>query len=174
MKLAGLHHLQGRTDLAEPAMRTVITGMSRSLSATAPMTLQARSNLLAILLDAGRAAEAVDPARVLAADAERALADTDETSLHARHSLARALNGVGRRAEAIRLLTTTLPDSERGRGADHPATLGMRTLFAELLVEAGDHRAGREARAALAGWERVHGPGHPQTAQARKVLRRLR
>jgi len=102
------------------------------------------------------------------------LGDTDDVNLHARHSLARALAGVGRHTKAIRLLATTLPDSERSRGADHPTTLDMRTLFAELLAKAGDHRASREARAALAGCERVHGPSHPRTEKARAVLRRTR
>jgi len=155
-------------------VRDVVRRLTRTAGPTSPVTLQARSNLLVVLLDAGRAAEAVDPARALADDAGRVLSNTDGVRLHARHSLARALAGAGRQAEAIRLLADTLPDSERGRGVDHPGTLEMRTLFAQLLIEAGDRRAGDAARAALAGCERVHGPGHPDTERARALVRRTR
>ncbi|MEU4473242.1 tetratricopeptide repeat protein [Micromonospora sp. NPDC023888] len=171
MKLAGLQHLQGHSQQAERGLRDVVQRLTRKVGPTSPVTLQARSNLLVVLLDNGRAAEAVEAARTLADDAGRALSNTDGVRLHARHSLARALAGVDRRAEAIGLLADTLPDSERGRGVDHPGTLEMRMLFAQLLVEAGDRRAGSEARAALAGCERVHGPGHPDTEKARALVR---
>ncbi|MEV4824191.1 hypothetical protein [Micromonospora sp. NPDC049274] len=66
MKLAGLQHLQGRSQQAERALRDVVRRLSRTVGPTSPVTLQARSNLLVVLLDNGRAAEAVEAARALA------------------------------------------------------------------------------------------------------------
>jgi tetratricopeptide (TPR) repeat protein len=124
--------------------------------------LSARSNLVAALVAAGRAGEAIALGEQVAADMERLL--SVEFAFPARAILATAYQRAGRIGEAIAIQERIASDLEGLGGPDHRQTLAAWSELASSYWSAG-----RTAEAiaiqeqVAAGYTRLLGPDHPAT-----------
>ncbi|MBF0214272.1 MAG: tetratricopeptide repeat protein [Magnetococcales bacterium] len=80
----------------------------------------------------------------------------------------------GAPAEAESGLEQAIALGTESLGADHPETLKLQTLLADLLEAGGGFVKARELRkGVLAGWEKALGADHPAALEAGLVLARL-
>jgi CHAT domain-containing protein/Tfp pilus assembly protein PilF len=171
--LAMLYQSQQRYGEAEPLLKRTLAGVERSLGVGHPDTLQRMNNLAMLYQEQERYAEA-EPLLKRALDGmQRALGPDHPSTLLQVNNLAGLYVDRGLYEEAEPLYHRALGGRERALGPEHPQTLdtvnnlGMLYLRQaagdEDLLKARRDRAEQFLKRALAGYERVLGPAHPDT-----------
>ncbi|GLY47275.1 tetratricopeptide repeat protein [Lentzea sp. NBRC 102530] len=134
----------------------------------------ARSNLAAVLLHQGQAAEALEIFGQLITDSTRQLGSDHKDTWTARLNHAAVLARVGRLEESERRLVEVLAGYRRVYGPGHHATLDVQVDLAATKANQG-----RQAEAipllrdAIAGLRNTHGQDHPKVRRLQHVLAEL-
>ena len=157
----------GKHDLAEREARAALADRIAADGPGHPEVATSESNLASILVKRGAFAEALGLAtRAHAAFLQR-LGAGSEQAINAQAIVAQALAGSGRDAEAERAFTQARALAMQELHADHPARLGVATVWAGFLHKRrrfDEHVQVCEEIAAAR--ERLSGPTHPLTLSA--------
>jgi serine/threonine protein kinase/tetratricopeptide (TPR) repeat protein len=131
----------GRYAKAEENLRLALALRERELGPDAPRTLDTRKSLAVMLVEAGRADEAVPLLEQVAREFTRTLGPDDPYTLNTLTSLAKAYQETGRPEMALPLLEAGLPKSKVRPGPDNPDTLTLMNNLALAYQSIGRHDA---------------------------------
>jgi tetratricopeptide (TPR) repeat protein len=142
---------------------------SAALGQQAPVVRALRRQYAATLLADGQYAAALPELQRLAAERAAEAGAADPGVLDARYDAAQCLEHLGRTAEALTEYRALLPYAEQQPDPHRP--LELRRRIGHLLLAAGERRAARPVlERLLSDAERLYGPLHPLTAEARHTL----
>ncbi len=159
----------GLVDEAEPVARRALELLGEGTQDR--LTLRARGNMVRILTDLDRAAEALPMGEQVVADSMDLLGVEDPDTLRRRVELAGARWSAGEVQSSLDELAAIAEDQARLLGAENPETLSTRSQLAVNLAGAGKVPEAQEVlRDTLASEERVLGPSHPSTLNSRSHL----
>jgi tetratricopeptide (TPR) repeat protein/tRNA A-37 threonylcarbamoyl transferase component Bud32 len=171
-ELAYILVCRGRLDAEVLEMaESASAGLSRALGPDHPETLQGRSHLALVYLQAGRNREAVALFQAVLKLYESKFGPDHPETLTCRHNLAASYHAAGLNAEAVPLQLATLKLMEAKLGPDHPNTLLDRNNLAVTYLVMGRPIQALpllEANLKLAGTRL--GPDHIHTLNFRNNL----
>jgi tetratricopeptide (TPR) repeat protein len=136
-----------------------------------PDTLDTRSQIARLTLEAGNPAKAVKLFQELLPDRLRILGPDHLDTLRTRAGIAFSTGATGNLRKELQLLEKLLPDTVRVLGRDHPETLGVRSSIAAATGTSGHPaKALRLVQQLLPDTVRVFGPDHTETLNRRNDL----
>jgi serine/threonine protein kinase/tetratricopeptide (TPR) repeat protein len=162
---------ENRIDESAGLLREILDDATSQLGATDPETLKAAAKWCAVVILAGRPADAVQRMRGIVDEARAARGDSDFETQAAMLSLANALAATGAFDEAEAMQRDVWHAQESMLGEGHPLTLMTKHEYARMILQSGDVtsavqllRRGSEISTISLGKE------HPLTIRMRQAL----
>ena len=169
--LAATLHEGGQDAEALQVLDANLPLMAAELGAKHPTTLVDRFNRVETLNAMGRHEEALAGGRELRPDMVEVTGPDHPFTLETEDAIGYSLTALGNPQEAEPMHRRTLELKSAMMGADSPYALMSREYLARALLAQGEREEARTLLESLvADRERVLGPGHRRTAQARELL----
>ncbi|MFJ9646625.1 protein kinase domain-containing protein [Streptomyces sp. NPDC004244] len=162
---------QGRLTQAVDILGGILPAAAAEHGEHSPVVRSLRKQYAATLMDDGQYRRALPELRRLAEEFPAG----DAQALRFRYDAAQCLEQLGEPAAALAEYRSLLPLFENHYANPDPGLpLEVRRRIAHLLLSLGDRAAAHDTLARLLfDAERVHGPGHPFSAEVRRTLQWL-